>query len=179
MRTPRPGVTPTSGDGLLALGRAARPRRAANPGVSTTGSGIGLYDDEDDGVPGRSWLRLAAVVAACMLLLVAVVFAFNLGQGRSALEFDDEPTSDDATPSASAAASQAQVVTGTTASDLDPQGEPPEENPDLAGNVVDGDPDHDVAHQHLQPAVRSRRPQDRRRASSSTSARCATSAASR
>ena len=32
------------------------------------------------------------------------------------------------------------MVTGTTASDLDPQGEPPEENPDLAGNVVDGDP---------------------------------------
>ena len=139
VRTPRPGVTPTSGDGFWPWdgGPSAT---GTNPGITTTGSGIGLYDDEDDGVPGRSWLRLAAVVAACMLLLVAVVVAFNLGQGRSALEFDDEPTSDDATPSASATASQAQVVTGTTASDLDPQGEPPEENPDLVGNVVDGDP---------------------------------------
>ena len=75
-----------------------------------------------------------------MLLLVAVVVAFNLGQGRSALEFDDEPPAGETTPSASAAAAQAQVVAGTTASDLDPQGEPPEENPDLAANVVDGDP---------------------------------------
>jgi hypothetical protein len=31
-------------------------------------------------------------------------------------------------------------VTGVVADDFDPQGDPPEENPDDAGNAVDGDP---------------------------------------
>jgi hypothetical protein len=145
VRTPRPGVvtTPGNGDSYWPWEGAGRSSTGTNPGVSTTGSGIGIFDDDDDdGVPGRNWLRLAALVAAGILLLVATVIAFNLGQGRSALEFDSEPEPS-VTPSESAgggSSTPAQVVEGTTATDLDPQGDTPEENPDLAPNAVDGDP---------------------------------------
>jgi serine/threonine kinase PknH len=77
------------------------------------------------------------VLGASMLLLLAVVFAFNLGQGRSPLQF--EPDDETPTPTASASTGT-QVVAGTTATDLDPQGEDKEENPQLAPLVVDGDP---------------------------------------
>ncbi|MEO5853567.1 MAG: protein kinase family protein [Nocardioides sp.] len=144
-RNPRPGVVTEPSPGYWPWeGTSPGGRRATTgtqPGVSTTGSGIGVIDedDEDDGVPGRTWLRLAALVGAGMLLLLAAVFAVNLGQGRSPLEFDDPPT---AAPSdtASSSAPSPQPVTGTTATDLDPQGDPPEENPDLAPLVVDGNP---------------------------------------
>ena len=136
-RVPRPGVTPVTGDNYWPWGGGSG--TGTGPAVTTTGSGLHVFDDdEDDEVPGRSWLRLAAAVAVLALLLVATVVAFNLGQGRSALEFDDEPAPSE-TSASTAPDTQADVVTGTTASDLDPQGQPPEENPDLAANVVDGD----------------------------------------
>ena len=144
LRTPRPGAAPTGQDYWPWDGTGPGAGRTGShtgtqPGLTGTGSGIGLFDDfEDDGVPGRRWLRLAAVVGACILLLLAVVFAFNLGQGRSALEFEDEPDTN-ASSSAPADAGTA-VVAGTVATDLDPQGEDREENPDLTPNAVDGNP---------------------------------------
>ena len=91
-------------------------------------------------MPGRSWLRLAAVIAAAVLLLLAVVVAYNLGRGRTplgAVPDEDDPT---ATPSGQAPISPAaNPITGVTATDFDPQGTPPEENPDLAPLAVDGD----------------------------------------
>ncbi len=94
-------------------------------------------DDED--VPGRSWLRLAAVVGAGLLLLVAIVVAFNLGRGRTPL--GAVPEDDGAkSPTASTSSDAPTPITGVTATDLDPQGSPPEENPDLAPLAVDGDP---------------------------------------
>src|SRR5215212_7354562 len=56
---------------------------------SGTGSGVlpvFVDDDEDDRrAPGTSMLRLAGIIAACLLVLVAVVIAFNLGRGKTPL----------------------------------------------------------------------------------------------
>ena len=82
---------------------ARRPRVGVGPGPgaggfwpwdTSTGTGTGMQvttgsgylepvedDDEDDERPGRSWLRLAALVAVLALALLAVVFAFDLGRG--------------------------------------------------------------------------------------------------
>jgi hypothetical protein len=109
------------------------------PWEAGTGSGLipAAEDEEKDEVPGRRWMRLAAAVAAACLLLIAVVFAFNLGRGRSPLGAETDPTSD---PSGPSAASTATPITDVTATDLDPQGDPPEENRELAPLAVDGDP---------------------------------------
>ena len=125
-RTPRPGgVAPVSQEFW--------------PWEAGTGSGVipAAEDDEQDDVPGRSWMRLAAAVAASCLLLIAIVFAFNLGRGRSPLGAETDPTSD---PSDSTATSTATPITNVTATDFDPQGDPPEENRELAPLSVDGDP---------------------------------------
>ncbi len=124
-RTPRPG--------------SAAPSQEFWPWDAGTGSGVipAAEEDEDDGVPGRSWMKLAAAVAGSCLLLIAIVFAFNLGRGRSPLGADPDPAPDptDTTPSSSGT-----PITDVTAIDLDPQGDPPEENRELAPLAVDGDP---------------------------------------
>jgi serine/threonine protein kinase len=150
----RPLFAPDPEDGQP----ARRPRRDTDPSAApdywpwdastgtgsrvTTGSGlIPLPEDdelEDDGVPGRSWLRLAGIVGACILLLLAVIVSYNLGRGRTPLGAvpDDDPSpSAQATQPSSSLAPLADLV----AADLDPQGQPPEEYPELAPLVVDGD----------------------------------------
>jgi hypothetical protein len=118
----------------------------------STGSGyLEAVDDEDDFAedpPGRSWLRLAALVGLLALVLLAVVFAFNIGRGRTPL--GGEPQSGTSSsgaqdsPSSSAGSGSpgpsAAPYPGITATDFDPQGDPPEENPDLVPLAVDGDP---------------------------------------
>jgi len=134
---------------------AGEPVRKARPGAAATpeywpwdtaagaGSGSGVIavtddEDEDDEVPGRSWLRLAGALAASCLLLLAIIFAFNLGRGRSPL--GSEESAPDPTPSSPSATGAPAAITGVTATDLDPQGDPPEENGELAPLAVDGDP---------------------------------------
>ncbi len=80
--------------------------------------------------PGTPWLKLAGLVAAVLALVVAVVFAFNLGRGDSG-EPDDDPGRPTASP---------EPVKPASVSDFDPFGDPAEENPETVGNVVDGDP---------------------------------------
>lgn len=100
------------------------------------GTGDGL-DDTGEQVPGRSWIRLAMIVAICLLVGVAAVAAYQLGlkpptPGGST----DEPTT-----SASPTAAEPTPFTDLAADDFDPQGAPPrEENPDQVPNVLDGDP---------------------------------------
>lgn len=108
----------------------------------STGTGVTpVVDEPEEEVPGRSWLRLAGVIGACLLLLLAIVVAYNLGRGRSplgALPGEDEDSTPSSTPSATPTA---QVITGVTATDLDPQGSPPQdENPELTPLAVDGKP---------------------------------------
>lgn len=91
-------------------------------------------DWAEDAAPGTSWLRLAALLTAGLLLLVAVVFAFNLGRGGD----DETPAVAPQDPSPVAAEIElADVV------DFDPfqRGGTPEENPDQVPLAHDGDPD--------------------------------------
>jgi hypothetical protein len=108
------------------------------PWEAGTGSGVipAAEEENEDEIPGRRWMRLAAAVAGACLLLIAIVFAFNLGRGRSPLGADPDPAPEStATPS-----STSTPITDISAVDLDPQGDPPEENRELAPLAVDGDP---------------------------------------
>jgi hypothetical protein len=111
-----------------------------------SGSGIIEPVDEDDEVddqPGRSWLWLAALVAALALVLLAVVVAFNVGRGRTPLGAEPEPEGS-RTPSATISPTADAGLTaydGVTATDFDPQGEDLQEFPDLAPLAVDGNPE--------------------------------------
>lgn len=138
LRKPRPGAPPTNAE------RNFWPWEGTDAGTgpnTSTGTGMGAVIGEepvtDDEVPGRSWLRLAGVIAASLLLLVAVVVAYNLGRGKTPL--GAEPDSNNTT-SPSASATTPTALTGVTGTDFDPQGKPPEENPDLVPLALDGDP---------------------------------------
>ncbi|MGI8524390.1 MAG: protein kinase family protein [Nocardioides sp.] len=162
----RPLFAPTPADGSPA--RRARPSSQASSstsggywpwqhGEAGTGTGAGTGsgmlravpeedDDEDDRrVPGRSQLRVAALIAGGLLLLVALVIAFNVGRGRTPLGGTADSSSRSPGRSSSSATtgstSSTAPITGITANDFDPQGSPPEENPEEAPNAVDGKPD--------------------------------------
>ena len=108
------------------------------PWESSTGRGTdsGLQAIPDEDVPGRSWFRLALGVAAGVLLLLAVVVAFNLGRGKTVLGQD--PEEDEPSPRTRTVPA-AEPLTGLTADDFDPQGRPPEEYGEDAPLAVDGD----------------------------------------
>lgn len=129
-RTPRPGAAGQQGDEYW-------PWDKTGP---NTGSGVLPVVEEgidEEQVPGRSSLRFAFLIAVALLLLLALVVAYNLGRGKTPL--GAEPDSDPS-ESASESTDDLTVITGATASDLDPQGDPPEEYPELAELAVDGDP---------------------------------------
>lgn len=108
-----------------------------------TGTGlIPLPEEPEEEVPGRSWLRLAALIAVAVLLLLAVVVAYNLGRGRTplgAVPDDDSPAPTPAGQTPIPPASD--PIGGVVATDFDPEGDPPDENPELAELAVDGDPE--------------------------------------
>ncbi len=112
------------------------------PWESSTGrgTGSGMKAIKDEEVPGRSSFRLALAIAAGLLLLVAVVVAFNLGRGKTVL--GQEPEDDEPAPTQRSERTIGPIepLTGLTAADFDPQGEPQEENAEDAPLAVDGDP---------------------------------------
>jgi len=89
----------------------------------------------EDEPPGTSWLRLAGLVAAALALVVAVVFAFNLGRGSS-------PEGDDSNGPSGSPGPAAQELTPASVEDFDPyqDGGTPEENPDQVPLAHDGKP---------------------------------------
>ncbi|HEY3530820.1 MAG TPA: protein kinase family protein [Nocardioides sp.] len=117
------------------------------PWDTGTGAGTGsgtlpayVDDDEDGGrhAPGTNMLRLAGILAACLLVLVAVVIAFNLGRGKTPLgTTKDESSQGPGRTSSSSGAPTASALTGVTARDFDPQGTGGE-NPQEAPLAVDG-----------------------------------------
>jgi hypothetical protein len=131
MRTDVP--PPRNGDASLA---------AAGFWPWDTGTGaVGAVEQtaENEAVPGRSWLRLAMVIAASLALLVGVVVAFNLGRGRTPLGAEREAPSK--SPSvASPGPTAASLLTGVTAAAFDPLSSDGVENDDDAPLAVDGDP---------------------------------------
>jgi hypothetical protein len=96
--------------------------------------GSGRRESKD---AGKSWLRLAAIVAACVLLLLVVVFTFNLGQGSEQREPSTGPS---ASPRPSESSEPSGPLTIAEVADFDPEGDPPEENSDLADQAIDDDP---------------------------------------
>jgi hypothetical protein len=122
---------------------------SAGQGSSSGSGAIPAYADEatphDARVPGRRALRLAGLVALALLAVIVLAIAFNLSRGRTPLggQQEDEPTSSPSisTPPASSPVGDLVPVEDVAADDFDPQGDPPEENPDDARNAVDGDPE--------------------------------------
>ena len=115
------------------------PYATGSHGLVDTGWPTGTGPVVEDEVPGRNTFRLAAVILAAVVVLVAVVVAFNLGRGRTPLGTvpADEASS---SPSDRTSAAPARPLDVASVADLDPQGEDGEENPDSTPLVVDGDP---------------------------------------
>lgn len=85
--------------------------------------------------PGRSWLRLGMAVAAVLVLVLAIVFAFNLG--RDSISPTDESTSE---ASEQPSERPPRPVEPAVVSDFDPEGDDRSENPETAPLAIDGDP---------------------------------------
>jgi hypothetical protein len=101
--------------------------------------GVGEQTADHDAVPGRNWLRLAMVVAACVALLIAVAVAFNLGRGRTPLGAErEDPTRapSETTPPEPTASPLPGVVAGA----FDPLSTDGTENDADVPLAVDGDP---------------------------------------
>ncbi|HEX2895839.1 MAG TPA: hypothetical protein VHO29_17685 [Marmoricola sp.] len=131
-----PGAPPPPAPPVSA-GTAATPRPASDNGTGS--SRYWPFEDPDDtgsfsGKEGRSWLQLAAVIAVTIGVLVAMFIAFNVGRGK------DPSPSPGATASAKPTPNGA-LVRITSARDFDPEGDPPEENPDQVSLAIDGKPD--------------------------------------
>ena len=118
--------------------RRSRPR-ASGRGTAPARTAAVEQTSEHDAVPGRNWLRLAMVVAACLALLVAVAVAFNLGRGRTPLGAErEEPTRSPSltTPPEPTASPLPDVVAGA----FDPLSTDGTENDADVPLAVDGDP---------------------------------------
>jgi hypothetical protein len=143
---PPPPASPANGPAngpatTASAGRATRGTAGTTDNGTDSGAGSRYwpFDDPEDtgsfsGKEGRSWLKLAAFVALCVALLVGTFVAFDLNRGK-----DDAPSSPGTTASATP------TETGTPirivgARDFDPEGDPPEENPDQVPLAVDGKP---------------------------------------
>lgn len=90
-------------------------------------------EDDDNGAPGRGWVRIAAIVALVLIVLFGMAWAFQRGR-------DDASTDDNGAPQTSGNAQQGEVPVAA-AHDFDPLADPPEENPESARLAVDGDPE--------------------------------------
>lgn len=134
---------------LFAPESASRPARTPRPAAeqpversdgfwpwdTDPGSGPpgGLDDLKDTGelepVPGRSWMRTAWLLAIVLVLVIAMIYAFNRGREAAGPDASDEETSQ-APP---------EPVRIASASDFDPLADPSEENPEDVPLAVDGD----------------------------------------
>ncbi|MGZ5416946.1 MAG: protein kinase domain-containing protein [Nocardioides sp.] len=149
-RTPAPDFPPLPQRPLFASDTPRAPRPAGQP--RSTGAGNGSlppvwgpdpqpptpareWDTSswDDDAPGRSWLRLALAIGGVLLLVVAIIVAFNLGQGTGPEEASESPSTEP-----SSAPAEPITIAGVT--DFDPAGDPPEENPESAPLAADGNP---------------------------------------
>ncbi len=93
----RPRAVPASAQ---PAGGGFWPWESTGPG---TGSGVlpAFVDDEEEderNPPGSSMLRLALIVAVCLLVLIGCVIAFNLGRGRTPLGTVPDDTRQPAEP---------------------------------------------------------------------------------
>jgi hypothetical protein len=94
-------------------------------------------EETPEPVPGRAWLRTAAIIATTLLLLLAIVAAYNMGRGRAPLGGEPEETTD--SPSAPVTAT-GDALAIASVRDFDPQATPAQERPELVPLAFDGDP---------------------------------------
>jgi serine/threonine protein kinase len=133
-------VDPVSGAWRGTAGRP-EPRDGSVPSVWGPDADEPQEDAEEwanggqDRVPGRKWLWLAVVLAVGLLVVVGVVFVRNLGRGS-----DTPGANPSASPSPSATAKASTKVPISSVTDFDPEGDPPEENPDETALAFDGNP---------------------------------------
>ena len=85
------------------------------------------------GREGRGWLRVAVVVGVVLVVVIAMLIAFNRGRQTGS------PSRGSGEPSSTSQPSQAPVKLAGVR-DFDPFANPPEENPDTAPNAIDGNP---------------------------------------
>lgn len=150
-RSPAPEPPPLPQRPLFASDTPRPPREAGRP--RSTGAGNGSLppvwgpdadtpppDDPapqwdtsgwDEEAPGRSWMRLAIAIGGVLVLVVAIIVAFNLGQGTGPIGAEESPSPD-------ASSAPAKPVRIASASDFDPVGDG-SENPETAPLAVDGD----------------------------------------
>ena len=143
VRTPRadsPSERTGTGDGFWPWDTGTN---AGHVGPGGRRAIVTVTDTDDRPVPGRTWLRLASILAVVLLLIVAVVVAVNLGRGKTPLGGDPEPDPTNTAPTRTdgSPTRQADPLTGVAATAFDPQSDDGEENDDAAPLAVDGDPD--------------------------------------
>jgi len=86
-------------------------------------------------VPGRNWLRLALGIALGLALVIGGAYAFHSWHDSGAA-----PPAPSHSPGPTTSAPAATPITGLTAADFDPLGNPPSEYPELVHYVLDGNP---------------------------------------
>jgi hypothetical protein len=83
-------------------------------------------------------MRLAIAIGGVMVLVLAIVFAFNLG--RDSTTPDEEASGGSSDEPSQTAAPRAMSLDASNLSDFDPEGDGQEENPDAVPLAVDGNP---------------------------------------
>ncbi|MGZ4479407.1 MAG: protein kinase family protein [Nocardioidaceae bacterium] len=148
----RTAVVPGLRTGAVSRAASPGPRNGSLPSAwgpdassDDDGSGgyaAGGYDAASwggDEEPGKSWLRLAVLIGGVIVLVVAIIFAFNLGKGSSPDTTSTGGGGGGGSQGGNApAAAHPLRIAGVT--DFDPEGDPPEENPSEAPLAVDGNP---------------------------------------
>ncbi|RNL75409.1 hypothetical protein EFL95_18520 [Nocardioides marmorisolisilvae] len=125
--------------------RIPAPPAGANP---PTGQNTGFWPFEEEPGPARTvapprrrrrWLRTLVILVLVLALAGAMYAAFTVGKG------DDNSPSGSGSQTPTTSAPPTPVVTGTPipivqAGDFDPEGDPPEENPQQVPRAFDGNP---------------------------------------
>ncbi len=134
---PKPLFAPETPGTESSRGRAPAPTVHEATAGTSLGEAVAAETANGPAVPGRGWLRVAGIIGALVLLLLAVVAAYNLGQGRTVLGGDASPATD--APAAPTDPTGA-PLTISAISDFDPMATPAEERPQLVPLAFDGDP---------------------------------------